>query len=163
MENHSLNSPYPHSIQGWSEHDFPPIQQHILFLDPSLDQIHLSYTYPRLQNPDPWELLPLGYEALEPGYEYGNTVCIPYLLGNETLIQGSADKYRGAFGTTKGDDKRWILRNVRFYGSEEWGGERMRLSIRVRTFTSGIHPPTINTQHSSSDPGDRRPIPGVNL
>lgn len=163
MENHSLTSPYPHPIQGWSEHDFPPIQQHIPFLDPSLEQIHLSYTYPHLQNPDPWELLPLGYEAPGPGYEYGNTVCIPYLLGNETLIHGSADKYRGAFGTTKGDDKRWILRNVRFYRSEGWGGECVRLSIRVRTFTSGIRPPTINAQHSSSNPGDRRPIPGVNL
>jgi len=106
MENHSLTPPYPHPIHGWSEYDFPAIQQHTPFLDPSLEQIDLSYTYPRLQNPDPWELLPLGYEASGSGYEYGDMVCIPYLLGNEILIHGSEDKYRCAFGTIKGDSGR---------------------------------------------------------
>ncbi|KAG0643008.1 hypothetical protein HOY80DRAFT_1134125 [Tuber brumale] len=70
MENNLPTAPYSHPIHEWSQYVFPPIQQHTPFLDPSLDQIDLSYTYPHLQNTDPWELLPLGCEASPSGYEY---------------------------------------------------------------------------------------------
>ncbi|KAG0135066.1 hypothetical protein HOY82DRAFT_632824 [Tuber indicum] len=89
MENNLPTPPYSHPSHEWNQYIFPPIQQPMPFLDPSLEQIDLSYTYPHLQNPDPWELLPLGCEASLSRYDYESMVSAPYLPKNKTLIHSA--------------------------------------------------------------------------
>ncbi|PWW75952.1 hypothetical protein C7212DRAFT_344338 [Tuber magnatum] len=143
MEN-SPTPPYPHPAHEWSQYVFPPVQQPAPFSNSSLEQIDLSYTYPHLQNFDPWELLPFGCEASRPGYECENVVSTPHVLRRKTLIYGMQEN----IGILSVPSRRLV-------GDE--------FSEIVGTFTSGLHPPVDGAEHRSSNPSDRGSIPGIDF